>query len=69
MDAEWIWHEEIFVWLFLERVFAETRVGRIDPAGFEIVFRRTQAELERSSIRLRQIVAIEGAHRSRVGWA
>lgn len=22
---QWIWHEEVFAWLFLERVFAETR--------------------------------------------
>ena len=56
----WIWHEEVFAWLFLERVFAESRGSGIDPAGFEKVYRRAQAELRRRSFHVRHIIAIEG---------
>lgn len=57
---QWFWHTEVFPWLFLERVFSESRGDGIDPAGFDTVFKRANAELKRPSFRLRHIAAIEG---------
>ena len=57
---QWFWHTEVFAWLFLERVFSESRGNGIDPAGFDTVFKRANAELKRPSFRLRHIAAIEG---------
>jgi len=57
----WVWHEEVFEWLFLERLIAESG-GRaeVDKKIFDNVFRRAQAELNRPSFRLRRITALVG---------
>ncbi len=56
----WLWHEEVFEWLFLERIIAESGEPELDERAFDRVFRRAQAELSRNSFRIRHIIVLEG---------
>lgn len=56
----WIWHEEVFHWLFLERVLAESRGESLDRRVFQTVYRRAQAELSRPTFTLRRIMVLNG---------
>lgn len=56
----WLWHEEVFEWLFLERVIGESSGTVLDGRVFDKVFRRAQAELSRTSFRIRRIVVLSG---------
>lgn len=56
----WFWHEEVFEWLFLERVIAEGTGTTLDRKVFDRVFRRAEAELNRKSFRVRRITTIVG---------
>jgi len=57
----WIWHEEVFEWLFLERVIAESSGGdTVDKKAFDIVFKRAQAELNRPFFHIRRITVLVG---------
>lgn len=56
----WMWHEEVFHWLFLERILAESRGTSLDEQTFERVYRRAEAELSRPKFIRRRIVELMG---------
>ncbi|MCJ7635066.1 HEPN domain-containing protein [Candidatus Bathyarchaeota archaeon] len=56
----WFWHEEVFEWLFLERVIAESSGITLDGKVFDRVFKRAQAELDRPFFRMRRITVLVG---------
>ena len=56
----WLWHYEVFEWLFLERVIAESSGISLDVSAFNKVFYRALAEISRSSLRLRHITVLNG---------
>ncbi len=56
----WIWHEEVFAWLFLEYVIQESGKRFLDKKAFDSVFRCAQAELSRPVFRLRRITVLGG---------
>ncbi len=56
----WLWHEEVFQWLFLERVMAESKGISLDVIAFNRVFRRAWAEVSRNSFRIRRITILNG---------
>ncbi len=56
-----LWHYEVFEWLFLERIIAESfDTFSLDVTAFNKVFRRAQAELSRSSFRIRRVTILNG---------
>ncbi len=59
----WLWHEEVFQWLFLERVISNSRATSLDCRAFDLVFRRAQAEIARNSFRIRRITMLNGLPR------
>lgn len=56
----WLWHEEVFHWLFLERVIAESWGTTLNEQAFEKVYRRAKAELSRPTFHRRRIVVVSG---------
>jgi len=56
----WLWHYEVFEWLFLERVIAESSGISLDVSAFNKVFYRALAEISRSSFRIRRITTLNG---------
>lgn len=56
----WLWHYEVFNWLFLERVMAESKGISLDVTAFNKVFRRAWAEISRNSLRIRRITILNG---------
>lgn len=56
----WLWHEEVFEWLFLERVIAESSRISLDTTAFNKVFNRACAEISRNSFRIRRITILNG---------
>jgi hypothetical protein len=56
----WMWHEEVFHWLFLERVIAESKGMSLDDKAFERVYRRAKVELNRPDFIQRRIVVLIG---------
>lgn len=57
----WVWHEEVFEWLFLERLIAESSGGdAVDKEVFDNVFKHAQTELNRPFFRIRRITALVG---------
>ncbi len=56
----WLWHQEVFEWVFLERVLQETEGAAFEQAAFDRVFRRLTAELRRPTFRLRRLTALSG---------
>lgn len=59
----WFWHEEVFEWLFLERLVQETRGTIFDQAAFDRVYKLAQSELSRPHFRFKRITIINGAPR------
>jgi hypothetical protein len=56
----WLWHYEVFEWLFLERVLAESAGTTLDAIAFNKVLNRAQAEISRRSFRVRRITTLNG---------
>jgi hypothetical protein len=57
----WFWPDEVFEWLFLESVIAESSgTVSLDKKAFNKVFYRAQAEISRSSFRIRRITILNG---------
>lgn len=56
----WMWHEEVFHWLFLERVIAESTGTSLDEQIFKRVYRRAKAELDRPKFVRRRVVVLNG---------
>lgn len=56
----WIWHEEVFPWLFLEYVIQESGKAFLDKKAFDRVFRRAQAELSQPVFLFRRITVLGG---------
>lgn len=56
----WIWHYEVFEWLFLERVIAENYEPIFNLRVFNKVYRYALNELARKSFRIRRITVLDG---------
>ena len=56
----WLWHYEVFEWLFLERVLAESTGTSLDATAFNRVLSRAQVEISRRSFRVRRITTLNG---------
>lgn len=56
----WFWHEEVFEWLFLERVMAESSGVSLGRTAFNTVFNRAQREISRSFFHIRRITVLNG---------
>jgi len=56
----WFWHYEVFEWLFLECVIAESSGTSLDIKAFDKVFRRASAEISRNSFHMRRITILNG---------
>ncbi len=59
----WYWHYEVFEWLFLERVIAESYENSFDIKVFNKVFSYASSELTRNSFRIRRITTLNGLPR------
>ena len=56
----WLWHYEVFHWLFLERVIAQSDGISLDMKVFDKIFKRASAEISRNSFRFRRITVLNG---------
>lgn len=56
----WLWHYEVFEWLFLERVLVESVGTSLDVNAFNRVLSRAQAEILRPSFSIRRITTLNG---------
>lgn len=56
----WFWHSEVFEWLFLERLMAQSIGNSFDNKTFDKVFSRAKAEIARSSSRHRYVTILNG---------
>jgi hypothetical protein len=56
----WSWHEEVFHWLFLERVLSKSWGISLDEKAFDRVYHRAIAELSRPTFIRRRIVVLNG---------
>lgn len=59
----WLWHDEVFEWLFLERVLADSAGTSLDPGAFRKVFCRALSEISHESFRVRRITILNGLPR------
>ena len=56
----WFWRYEVFEWLFLERVIAESSGTTLDIDVFNKIFNHAYAELYRNSFRIRRVTVLNG---------
>lgn len=56
----WIWHREVFEWLFLERVVKGAYDDKFLRRSFELVYRRAEREIFDDYLTLRRIHVIHG---------
>lgn len=56
----WIWHGEVFPWLFIEQFINSAPRDTYDPGVFKTIYRRVESEIFSETVTLRRVRMIHG---------
>ncbi len=56
----WIWHREVFPWLFIEQFVNSARGNAYDPGVFRTIYRRAESEIFSETVTLRRVTMMHG---------
>lgn len=56
----WLWHREVFPWLFIEQFIDSVRAGTYDPRVFATIYRRAEDEIFSETVSIRRVTMIHG---------